>query len=142
MPQREKKNLQLRYLMWLYKTTKEQIDRIDRKFTQLDIDCKIRAYLAVHIKKYPPAVRNGLEAQLTKWSRYISDKEVAALDSKFCDSKKRIPRAEYAFLSLKLQVVEKLMRTAGGAKFLQGVKRAYYREMARRIFAEKESGRV
>ena len=30
--------LKKRYLIWLYKETKEAHDRVDRKFTQIDID--------------------------------------------------------------------------------------------------------
>ena len=31
-------NLKKRYLIWLYKETKEALDRVDRKFTQIEID--------------------------------------------------------------------------------------------------------
>jgi len=32
------KTLTKRYLLWCYKTTKEQLDWIDRKFTQIQVD--------------------------------------------------------------------------------------------------------
>ena len=35
---KDSRNLKKRYLIWLYKTTKEALDRIERKFTQADID--------------------------------------------------------------------------------------------------------
>ena len=38
MDKKDEKNLRIRYLTWLYKTTKEAFDCYERKFTQLEID--------------------------------------------------------------------------------------------------------
>ena len=38
MDAKEIKNLKKRYLIWFYKTAKEALDKIERKFTQTEID--------------------------------------------------------------------------------------------------------
>ncbi|MDD2752421.1 MAG: hypothetical protein PHN59_04750, partial [Candidatus Omnitrophica bacterium] len=38
MDRQDLKNLKKRYLVWFYKTSKEALDKVERKFTQLEID--------------------------------------------------------------------------------------------------------
>lgn len=47
------KKLKTRYLVWLYKTTKERLDRIDRKFTQLEVDRFILRELEKDLRQFP-----------------------------------------------------------------------------------------
>ena len=51
MDSRDEKNLNKRYLVWLYKTTKEAFDRFERKFTQLEIDKTILKEIEKELKE-------------------------------------------------------------------------------------------
>jgi hypothetical protein len=42
------KSLVKRYLFWLYKMTRDELDRIDRKFTQLEVDRGIQKIFREH----------------------------------------------------------------------------------------------
>ena len=50
MDAKEIKNLKKRYLIWFYKTTKEALDKIERKFTQMEIDKFILKELNLKIR--------------------------------------------------------------------------------------------
>ncbi len=60
-------NLKKRYLLWLYKETKETLDRVDRKFTQIDID----KFILEELQKRTIADKNFLDEFIT----YVNNKE-------------------------------------------------------------------
>ena len=86
-----------RYLFWLYKTTRDELDRVDRKFTQLEVDRDLQQIFEEY---------EGGEAApfIEEWSRYIASKEADARKLKFDD--KGGVLASYTFLHLKLKAVE------------------------------------
>ena len=129
MQRRDRKNLQFRYLLWLYKTTKEEFDRIERKFTQVDIDRMILRYMAGH----GDAVlkRESTPGKFLKDLKdYIDKKEKEGMELKF-KGKKLKP--EYHHLSLKLEAIEKTIAKECGRRGLWKIKALYEHEMRRRI---------
>ena len=53
-------SLTQRYLFWLYKTTRDQTDKIDRKFTQLEVDKEIQKILEKKVNSLKKASQKSL----------------------------------------------------------------------------------
>ncbi|MDP2940776.1 MAG: hypothetical protein Q8N85_00765 [Candidatus Omnitrophota bacterium] len=122
-------NLKKRYLLWLYKVTKEELDKIERKFTQLDID----RFILERLKK--AKTKNDFSKFITDFQSYIANKEADGLKLKY-EGKSLKP--EYEFLLLKLAAVEKAISKALGAAGLKKIKRLYENEMSERILKSRE----
>jgi hypothetical protein len=125
----DKKSLYKRYLFWLYKTTRLGLDKVDRKFTQLDIDRKIEKILSA---------KKGISAPLKEWKEYILSKESEALKSKFSSDGSLDP--EYRFLCLKLEAVEAITKKMFGANMLAEFK-SLCEDAAMSLIAQDSSGR-
>lgn len=128
MNPKDTKNLKRRYLVWLYKTTKESLDRIERKFTQLEIDRQILCYL----KKMDRQKRAG--GFIFDLKTYIANKERDALNLKY---EGKNLKSEHYFLDLKLTVIEKVIKEELGKKALSEIKSLYEEEMTKRILESK-----
>jgi hypothetical protein len=129
MDKQDIKNLKLRYLVWLYKTTKEALDRIERKFTQLEID-------RVLLKELKAADKNGQAAKaIADFSAYIANKEKEGLAQKY---EGKDLKTDYYFLCLKLEAIEKVIAKETGAAGLKKVKALYEKEMTERILKSTE----
>ena len=111
MNKQDVRNLRKRYLVWLYKTTKEAFDKYERKFTQTDIDKDLL------------------------YREYISAKENSCLELKY-QGKKTNP--EFIFLDLKLNAIEKLITKELGRRGLEKIKAHYEQEMTKRILRSVE----
>jgi hypothetical protein len=135
MSRRDIKNLKLRYLLWIYKTTKEAFDRIERKLTQVDIDKKIMRHMREHIDTKNLKKKNEARKLLTDFKEYIDKKEKDGRELKF-DNRKLQP--EYYHLSLKLEAIEKTIVEEFGHKGLGGIKALYEQEMRRRIMEAQD----
>jgi len=118
-------NLKKRYLIWLYKTTKEALDKIERKFTQLEIDKSILKELQKKGKG------KGAEKLIADFQAYILNKELDAADLKTSES-------DYRFLTMKLEAIEKTTSKTLGSKGLAEIKALYEREMIERILKSTE----
>ena len=125
----DRKNLKKRYLVWLYKTTKESLDRIERKFTQLEIDRHILGYL----KKLDRHKRAG--GFIFDLKTYITNKERDALNLKY---EGKNLKSELYFLDLKLTAIEKVIKDELGRKGLAEIKSLYEEEMTKRILESRE----
>jgi len=123
------KNLKKRYLVWLYKTTKESLDRIERKFTQLEID----RFILSQLKKLDKQKRAG--GFIFDFKTYIANKEREALNLKY---EGKNLKSEYYFLDLKLTAIEKAIKQELGKKALLEIKSLYEKEMTQRILKSKE----
>jgi hypothetical protein len=131
MQAQEKKNLKFRYLLWLYKTTKEDFDRIERKFTQLEIDWEI-------LRQLKTSARNSkvkLGQFIQDFTVYIQQKEKDAQELKFAGKQLK---TEYLSLLLKLAAVEKTAAKELGKKGLKQIKDLYEEEMRKRILEARE----
>lgn len=129
MEKRDLKNLKKRYLIWLYKINKEEFDKIERKFTQLEID----NFILKELKKEDKAGKlkefiEGLEA-------YIQEKEKDGLGLKY-ENKELKP--QYQFLEGKLKAIEKAIIKELGKKALEEIKVLYEIEMIERILKSTE----
>ena len=129
MKKRSSLSLKKRYLIWFYKQVRESLDKIDRKFTQLEID----QYILEQMRKLDTskAARNYIE----EFKVYIQNKEKDALGRKY-NGKELKP--EYYFLQLKLQAIEKSIEKEFGKKGLEEIEALYEQEMVRRILEERE----
>ena len=129
MDKKDIKNLKKRYLVWFYKTAKEALDKIDRKFTQVEID----RFILKELKKADKY--NMLQSFTSKFADYIQKKEDEGLNLKF-ENKKIKP--EYLFFALRLQVIEKAIVKELGKKGLEEIKLLYEIEMTERILRSTE----
>lgn len=127
---REERNLVHRYLLWCYKTTKEELDRIDRKFTQLAADRFVLNELRKN-KKLPTKNLHDFES-------YITNKERDALAQKFTDSKHTRLNPDYVFFKSRLAAIEKSIVYFLGQSQLRVIKSLYEQEMIRRVLESRE----
>lgn len=118
-------NLKKRYFIWLYKTTKEAIDRFERKFTQLGIDKFILKELLKENKG------RGLEKFISDFKAYIMNKEKDATQLK--------NSSNHRFLTIKLEAIEKAAIKQLGKRALKEIKDAYEQEMIKRILSERQN---
>jgi len=123
------RSLYKRYLFWLYKTTRLELDKVDRKFTQLDVDRKIEKILSV---------KKGISAPLKEWKEYILNKETEALKLKFSSDGSLDPG--YRFLCLKLEAVEVITKKMFGKCALAQFK-SLCEDAAMSLIAQDSSGR-
>jgi hypothetical protein len=123
------KNLKKRYLIWLYKTTKDALDRIERKFTQLEIDLE----LLKEIKSQYKDKKAG--KFIDEFSAYIKNKGKEGRELKF---EGKIPKPEYSFLAIKLRAIEKVTLKEFGNSGLSEIKSLYEKEMIKRILSSTE----
>lgn len=128
MDKQESKNLKKRYLIWFYKTTKEALDKIERKFTQAEIDKFI-------LKELRKQRKPELEKFITDFTAYIANKEKAGEELKYENGKLK---ADYQFLVLKLAAIEKVIQKELGKKALGEIKALYEKEMTERILKSTE----
>lgn len=135
MKKRDIKNLKFRYLLWLYKTTKEEFDRIERKFTQVDIDKKIMRDMREHFNSANLKRKKEARRLLKDFKEYIDKKEKDGQELKF-DGRKLQP--EYYQLSLKLAAIEKTIVEKLGRRTLREIKALYEREMIKRIIEARD----
>jgi LytS/YehU family sensor histidine kinase len=129
MDKKDIKNLKKRYLVWFYKQTKEALDKVDRKFTQLEVD----QFILEELRRLDTshAAKNYIE----EFKVYIQNKEKDALAQKY-EGKNLKP--EYNFLQLKLKAIEKAVEKEFGKKGLEEIKDLYEKEMIKRVLEEKQ----
>jgi len=136
MNKQDVRNLKKRYFVWLYKTTKEEFDKYERKFTQTDIDKDLLLEMENQLLgAYLPHEKTHLEKFVNQYREYISAKEKACLELKY-QGKKTNP--EFIFLDLKLNAVEKLITKELGRRGLERIKAHYEHEMTQRILRSVE----
>lgn len=135
MQKRDKDNLKFRYLLWMYKMTKDELDRIERKFTQLDVDKGVLKYMSKNVDFTKVSNKVGIEQFIREFSEYITKKErdARALSS---DKKKLNPR--YYSLILKLEAIESVAVKQLGRKAADEIKALYEDEMKKRILESRE----
>lgn len=129
MDKQELKNLKKRYLVWFYKTSKEALDKIERKFTQLEID----NFILKELKKENHGRR--IDKFIEEFKEYIRNKESDGLGLKY-EGKEFKP--EYLFLLKKLKAVEKAIIKELGKKALAQIRLLYEMEMTERILKSTE----
>ena len=122
-------NLKKRYLLWLYKTTKEELDRTERKFTQLEIDGIILKELKKLDKK------NKAKKLIADFAAYMENKQRDAAQLKY-EGKNLKP--DYYALALKLAAIENAIIEVFGSQGLKEIRSLYEKEMTERILKSTE----
>ncbi len=119
----------------MYKTVKEEIDRIERKFTQAEIDAEILRHLSRNAGLSQISDAQKFNQLVKNWEQYAHQKEKDGEALKY-DGEKLKP--EYHFLEFKLEAIEKIIRKTFGEKILDEIKASYEDEMHRRILESRE----
>ncbi len=132
------RRLMKRYLIWCYKTTKEDLDRVDRKFTQLIVD----NFLLNDISKNR-GERNGVDQKsydkaIKDFRQYMAQKELDSYHAKFADRSHARLQANYVYLRNRLAAIEKAIIHFLGKKELMIIQSLYEEEMTRRILEARE----
>ncbi len=122
-------NLKKRYLVWFYKTAKEAYDKLERKFTQVEID----RFILKDLEKADKSRR--VKSFVDDFRVYIQKKEENGLSLKFDGNKLKL---DYEFLVLRLKAVEKAIVKELGKKGLEEIKALYEKEMIERILKSTE----
>lgn len=125
-----------RYLVWCYKTTKESLDRIDRKFTQGAVDHYVLARLQG--VKVPAAIRKDYDKLVEDFRSYIANKEKEGIQQKFIDGKGSVPNPQYFYLHNRLSAVKAAIQYFLGPRELAQIDLLYEEEMTRRILESRE----
>jgi len=129
-------NLKKRYLIWLYKTTKEAFDRYERKFTQLEIDQQLLKEIETELKDtYMPDDKEEIEKAVNNFRNYIIEKEEACLKLKYKGNK---INPDFIFLDVKLNAIENIIKKELGDRALREIKESYEEQMRQRILSAKE----
>lgn len=126
MDKKDLKNLKKRYLIWLYKMAKEALDKVERKFTQLEVD----RFLLKELEKH-----KELKKFSDEFKAYMENKEKEGLGLKY-EGKNLKP--EYLFLEEKLKAIEKAITKELGKDALAEIKQLYEKEMTERILKSVE----
>ncbi|MCR4337432.1 MAG: hypothetical protein NUV91_06465 [Candidatus Omnitrophica bacterium] len=135
MTRDEENLLTRRYLLWCYKSTKEALDRIDRKFTQVQVDRNLLNSLENEAVSY---ACSELGEKIESFKKYIQDKEKSGLEEKYVDFKKEVLQPEYIYLQLRLRAVEKAIGIFLGDGELAKIQNLYENEMSRRILEARD----
>lgn len=134
----DEKKLIRRYLLWCYKTTKEEVDRIDRKFTQLKVDRYILDDLLQAKRAVPAVLRDDYHKLVDDFKLYIQKKKNDAESLKFIKAPEALLSPSYAFLKNRLAAVECAIGSFLGVKELKAIKFLYEEEMTKRILEARE----
>ena len=135
---REEIALIRRYLIWCYKTTKEELDRIDRKFTQLMVDRFMLQKLISAPVPLPEDSRGQYKKITDDFKEYVSHKERDAASFKFTIGKKKVFPPNYVYLKNRLSAIDKAILHFLGKKELKLIKSLYEYEMTKRILEARE----
>ena len=124
-----------RYLLWCYKTTKEELDRIDRYYTQIKADTFILGNLrkSVEYKK-----RDDYKKLVKDFDQYMKKKQSNVDQKKFVDVSKKKISAEYLYLKERFAAIEGAILYFLGKKELQNITDLYETEMTQRILQARE----
>jgi hypothetical protein len=128
MGKQDVKDLKKRYLLWLYKTTKEALDKIERKFTQLEID----RFILQELRRLDKDKK--IKKHIQEFESYIQNKEKEGLGLKYENGRLK---PDYCFLALKLKAIESSIVKELGKNTLKEIKALYEKEMTERILREQ-----
>lgn len=132
------KQLIRRYLIWFYKTIKEELDRVDRKFTQVMVDNFVLAQTRKASKSIPASLSEEYLGAVAGYSDYIEKKKNDGIKEKFVDATQKVPQAQYLYLANRLKAVEQAIVFFLSKRELEVIRAQYEEEMTSRILQSKE----
>lgn len=118
--------------------TKEELDRIDRKFTQLEVDRKVLRELNKDLASLKKDAKTAFLKRIDDFKDYIAKKEQAAMSEKYADPVLKEIQPNYFYLQKRLTAIEKAIVHFLGRKELNAIARAYEEEMSSRILESRE----
>jgi hypothetical protein len=130
------KNLSRRYLLWCYKTTKEALDRVDRYYTQLEIDQIVLKDLK---KSKGFKTDQAVKKLILDFENYMERKRINVNEKKFLDVSSGKLSPEYEYLKLRFAAIQKAIVYFLGDKELSHICKQYEEEMTQRILASREN---
>ncbi|MDP8266471.1 MAG: hypothetical protein P9M07_05935 [Candidatus Aceula meridiana] len=134
----KQKDLTRRYLIWCYKTTKEDLDWIDRKFTQLECDSNILKELTIAVKSVAPQEKKAYLKKIDEFKAYMASKQERGIKEKFLSLSKKELQPQYVYLQNRLKAIEKTISSFLSPKDLKTIRSLYEQEMTRRILEARE----
>ncbi len=132
------KRLIRRYLLWSYKSTKEELDKIDRYFTQDIVD----NFLLKQMKGCK-SFKNGKDDEVyvscvEGFEEYMGKKISKANEKKFINLKEKRVSSEYQYLKDKLIAIEKAIEHFFGKQEVDVIIGLYEQEMSERILKARD----
>ena len=132
------RNLMRRYLVWCYKTTKEELDKVDRYFTQLIVDDFVLKQLKKAKEYKGSGDEKSFQGQVGRFQAYMKEKEINVMKKKFQDRQHNELNADYLYLKNRFTAIEKAIQRYLGAGELGNICRLYEEEMTGRILKARE----
>ena len=132
------KHLIRRYLLWCYKMTKEELERIDRKFTQLAVDSFVLREFEKNLKSLKGRSREDFAKKINEFKDYMATKEQNANGEKFQDLSTKQLKPHYFYLTQRLSAIEKSIVSFLGRSELKKIQELYDQEMIHRILESRE----
>jgi len=132
------RNLLRRYLTWCYKTTKEDLDRVERYYTQERVDHFLLNELT-KTKEFK-SLKTPIEYKrlIKSFEDYVENKVQKADRKKFLDDKKNDINSNFLYLTNRFNAIEKAIINFLGKKELDTIVELYENEMTRRILGARE----
>ena len=135
---KKEKDLIRRYLIWCYKTTKEELDKVDRYFTQLKADGFVLQSLR-KTKGYRSSDGNkAYKDMVDQFQVYMKKKEENVLKKRFKDGRHQTLNPDYQYLKNRFAAIEGAIRHFLGAGELRKIQLLYEQEMTGRILQARE----
>jgi len=127
------KDLTKRYFVWCYKTTKEELDRIERYFTQFEVDAFVLKKLRSTQDYKKTADKHSYRNTVNQFEKYMEKKKTNVLSKKYSDKKLTKLNPQYQYLKNRLSAIESAIDHFLGKKEREVIRRLYEEEMTRRI---------
>lgn len=137
----DERKLIRRYLIWCYKTTKEELDRIDRYFTQVKVDEWVFNALIKHKAGNAMLMDPAYDKELVNFQEYIKNKKARVFPLKYSDQQGRALQPHYSYLKNRLMFLEQAIVSFLGKRELTVIREMYEEQMARNILESKENTR-
>jgi len=132
------KDLIRRYLLWAFKTTKENFERIERKTTQLMVDKYVLQHIKTTEKDVPVHGKGEYDSLVKEFEAYIENKRKDELKLKFSEGQGKSLHPQYVYLKNRLQAIEAAIRHFLGDKELRAIRSLYEKEFTCRILQARE----
>jgi hypothetical protein len=114
-------------LLWAYKSTKENFERIERRSTQLMVDDFCLGYFSKKNFEVPAAFKT-----------YVENKRLEDLKQKYTDEKAKKLNPEYVYLKNRLAAIEAAVKHFLGAREMKRMEGLYEDEYSRRILEARD----
>ena len=126
-----------RYLLWAYKTTRESLERIERKTTQLVIDTYIQSEIAQRKTSLKSKDLAQYKKLVEEFDQYIAAKQADEKSLKYAGSTKDL-NPQYLFLIHRLAAIEAAIVHFLGKKALKQFDKLFNEEFSRRILESRD----